>query len=160
MRLKGNTADEVKKEYKELAKRYHPDLGGNDELMKELNNEYQRRLQELQRPSAPSFEKEKNANVQTTIVFRMEAVNELRSRIKKDYSERYNIVCIRNEYEDVLTFRVYNGYEIKDLLKASGWFFYPDGKYWWKEVSRIGRWKGNLFEPKYKKKTIKEMFEE
>ena len=158
MRLKGNTVEEVKREYKELAKRYHPDLGGNDELMKELNNEYQRRLEEVRSPVT-----KKNVSLQSTVVFRMEAVNELRSRVK-NYSERYNITCIRNDYEDALTFRVYNGYEIKDLLKASGWFFYPQGKYWWKEVSRGGGWKGNLFRPKKKEKTVEEllksMFEE
>jgi len=33
------TKEEIKKRYKELARKYHPDInGGNDEKMKELNN--------------------------------------------------------------------------------------------------------------------------
>ncbi|WP_228712362.1 J domain-containing protein [Arcobacter defluvii] len=33
------TKEEIKKRYKELARKYHPDMnGGNDEKMKELNN--------------------------------------------------------------------------------------------------------------------------
>ena len=34
------TIDEAKKAYRELAKIHHPDKGGNDEIMKEINNEY------------------------------------------------------------------------------------------------------------------------
>lgn len=32
--------EDLKKEYKKLAKVYHPDLGGNEEIMKKLNNDY------------------------------------------------------------------------------------------------------------------------
>jgi hypothetical protein len=35
-----HTVDEVKAEYRRLAKQYHPDLGGTDELMKAINNAY------------------------------------------------------------------------------------------------------------------------
>ena len=36
------TLEELKKQYKKLAMKYHPDLGGNAEAMKEINNEYEK----------------------------------------------------------------------------------------------------------------------
>jgi len=39
--FKSETKDELKKEYKELAKANHPDLGGSVEKMKEINAEYE-----------------------------------------------------------------------------------------------------------------------
>lgn len=35
-----NTLEEAKRLYRELAKRHHPDRGGNTETMKEVNSEY------------------------------------------------------------------------------------------------------------------------
>lgn len=34
--------DEIKARYKELAKMYHPDLGGDVEIMKEINSQYEK----------------------------------------------------------------------------------------------------------------------
>ena len=38
--LNVTTLEELKKEYKRLAMQYHPDLGGDTEIMKAINNEY------------------------------------------------------------------------------------------------------------------------
>jgi len=38
--LNVTTLEELKKEYKRLAMVYHPDLGGDTETMKVINNEY------------------------------------------------------------------------------------------------------------------------
>lgn len=35
-----NNIDELKKEYKTLARKHHPDMGGTDEAMKRINNEF------------------------------------------------------------------------------------------------------------------------
>ena len=34
------TLEELKKEYKKLAMKHHPDMGGNEETMKAINAEY------------------------------------------------------------------------------------------------------------------------
>lgn len=39
--------DELKAEYRRLVKKYHPDCGGTDEIMKEINNEHDRLFEEL-----------------------------------------------------------------------------------------------------------------
>ena len=41
------TIEELKAQYKELAKKYHPDLGGDAEAMKVINNEYDILFNEL-----------------------------------------------------------------------------------------------------------------
>ena len=38
--FKAQTIPELKQEYKKLAKKYHPDIGGTDEIMSDINNEY------------------------------------------------------------------------------------------------------------------------
>lgn len=46
--IKGvTTLEELKKEYKRLAMLYHPDLGGDTETMKDINNEYDSLFEEL-----------------------------------------------------------------------------------------------------------------
>jgi hypothetical protein len=39
-----NTMEELKAKYKELAKKYHPDLGGDVEIMKIINVQYSQRV--------------------------------------------------------------------------------------------------------------------
>ena len=39
--------DELKAEYRRLVKKYHPDCGGTDEIMKQINNEHDRLFEEL-----------------------------------------------------------------------------------------------------------------
>ena len=41
------TLEELKKQYRELAHKYHPDCGGNEEIMKAVNAEYDRLFPKL-----------------------------------------------------------------------------------------------------------------
>lgn len=41
------TVEEVKNHYRAIAKKYHPDLGGDEETMKEINSQYQAKLKNL-----------------------------------------------------------------------------------------------------------------
>lgn len=36
-----NNIDDLKKKYKELVKKYHPDRGGSEDVLKEINNQYE-----------------------------------------------------------------------------------------------------------------------
>ena len=43
-----NTVEDLKKEYKKLALKYHPDRNGGDgEIMKAINNEYEKLFERL-----------------------------------------------------------------------------------------------------------------
>jgi len=49
------TESEIKSRYKYLAKRHHPDLGGCLEIMKEINNEYEKALTGMYQTSGKSI---------------------------------------------------------------------------------------------------------
>ena len=42
-----STLEELKAEYKKLVKKYHPDRGGDNETMKQINNEYEKAFEIL-----------------------------------------------------------------------------------------------------------------
>lgn len=42
-----SSLDELKKEYRRLSMIHHPDMGGNEETMKEINNSYSERFEVL-----------------------------------------------------------------------------------------------------------------
>lgn len=44
-----NTIEELKKAYRMLAKKYHPDLGGSTEIMKQVNNQYEKLFNDLKK---------------------------------------------------------------------------------------------------------------
>ena len=41
-----NSMEEVKKQYRKLAMKYHPDRGGNEEIFKQINNEYEEAMEQ------------------------------------------------------------------------------------------------------------------
>ncbi len=49
--LNTTSAEELKREYRRLARVCHPDTGGSDALMQELNLEYQKMKKQLHAPS-------------------------------------------------------------------------------------------------------------
>ena len=40
-----NSMEEVKKQYRKLAMKYHPDRGGNEEVFKQINKEYEQAME-------------------------------------------------------------------------------------------------------------------
>lgn len=51
-----NTMEELKKVYKELVLKYHPDRGGDNHVMAEINNEYEQAFKILQSKSTNKTE--------------------------------------------------------------------------------------------------------
>lgn len=49
------TADEVKQRYRELAKLMHPDVGGTNLAMQELNEQYKQVMEDLPHPPPPDL---------------------------------------------------------------------------------------------------------
>lgn len=54
--------EELKSLYKELAKKFHPDMGGSEEIMKQINNEYDVYFMKLQNKSNNNYDKEESIN--------------------------------------------------------------------------------------------------
>ena len=130
------TLEELKKEYKKLAKQYHPDLHkGTDEIMKEINAEYD-----------IAFEKVKN--------YHTTADGETYEKATGETSEQF-----RNIINSIINFNIdieiigtwvwcFNSYEYKDQLKALGFKYSSNRKAWcWhSEKYRATRSKKSLTE--------------
>lgn len=112
------TLEELKKEYKTLAKKYHPDLiGGDGQEMKEINAEYDK-----------LFDKVKN--IHTT------ADGKTYEKATNETSEQF-----RNVINAIINFNIdieiigtwvwcFNSYEYREQLKALG-FNYSSGRKAW-----------------------------
>ena len=50
------TKEDLAKEYKRLARQYHPDLGGDELLMRQLNREYELRKKMIEEGKVRSFD--------------------------------------------------------------------------------------------------------
>jgi curved DNA-binding protein CbpA len=67
--------EDLKRQYYKLAKTYHPDAGGTDELMKQLNNEYEKLFQQVSRGENLTAEEKQN-ETKISDVFR-EIINQI-----------------------------------------------------------------------------------
>jgi hypothetical protein len=76
--------DDVKKLYKQLAKQFHPDLGGNEETFKLLNNQYQVKLKSLDN----SYTKSASGTTQT-YKYEESTETDLMNKIRDILSQKY-----------------------------------------------------------------------
>ena len=56
--IEDSTADDLRRRYRELSRRYHPDKGGDNEIMAQINDEYQKALEELSAIAASKGDRE------------------------------------------------------------------------------------------------------
>ena len=108
--------EELRKRYRELLKPYHPDNGGNEETMKEINLEYDRVFADLSRFSSNSGqctgEEQKAENEAFKSV--MEQIAHINATVEVIGSWLW----------------VHGGYEYRELLKSVGFRFAPKKKCW------------------------------
>jgi hypothetical protein len=62
--------EDVKKVFRSLAKKHHPDLGGNAEVFKEINNEYEQAFEYFKNEYNNKAENEKKQNTERPEEFR------------------------------------------------------------------------------------------
>ena len=121
------TLDEVKAVYKQLAKQYHPDLGGDTETMQSINKEYAF-------ASAKAIKGENLSEVETE--------NQIR------FSEEYRQALEKIIHLDGITIELVgfwiwvtgNTYAIKSELKNAGYLFASKKLAWY---FRTGEYKVN-----------------
>ena len=128
------TIEELKKKYKELAKKHHPDLGGAKEEFQELNNEYDKLLETLK-----SNKKTNKANTKDNDNFK-DIINEL---------IKYNELTI----EIIGSWLWVSGdtYPLRDSIKKLGMLWSKGRKKWYYTADTIGA------NTRYKKKTYDEL---
>lgn len=134
------TLEELKKQYKKLAKQYHPDLNGGatTEIMQEINKEYDL-----------LFERVKNKHVN--------ADGETYEKATAETSEQF-----RNIINSIINFNIdieiigvwvwcFNSYEYREQLKALGFKYASKRKAWC--------WHSGEYSSRKSKKTLDEIRE-
>lgn len=113
-----NTVEDLKKEYKKLALKYHPDRNGGDgEIMKAINNEYEK-----------LFERLKNIHTAADGTTYTKATTE---RSDEFISIINNIININADIEIIGSWIwVFNGYEARETLKENGFKWANRKKAW------------------------------
>ena len=129
------TIEELKKKYKELAKKFHPDLGGNKEEFQSMNNEYDKLFKELK-----SNKKTNKANTKDDDKFK-NIINEL---------IKYNELTI--EIIGSWLWISGNTYPLRDMIKNLGLLWSKGRKKWYYTADTIDG--ANKY---YKKKTYDEL---
>lgn len=125
------TLEELKKKYKELAKKLHPDLGGNKEKFQELNNEYDLLFKDLKNKS---------------------------NKTNKDNDKFKNIINELIKYNE-LTIEIIgswlwisgNTYPLRDTIKNLGLLWSKGRKKWYYTTDTTSK------NTHYKKKTYEEL---
>ena len=129
------TLDELKKKYKELAKKHHPDLGGNKEKFQSMNNEYDLLFKSLKNKKANT-----KANTKEGDNFK-DIINEL---------IKYNELTI--EIIGSWLWISGNTYPLRDIIKNLGLLWSKGRKKWYYTADTIDG--ANKY---YKKKTYEEL---
>lgn len=60
---KAYSEEDLTKEYRRLARKYHPDLGGDELLMKQLNREYELRKKNVEQDKSRNFDDLKKGDI-------------------------------------------------------------------------------------------------
>ena len=108
--------EELRQLYRKLLKEHHPDNGGDEETMKEINLEYDRVFSDLSRFSSNSGQ----------------CTGEEQKAENEAFKEVINqIVHINADIEIIGSWVwVHGGYECRELLKGVGFKFAPKKKCW------------------------------
>ena len=111
------TVEELRKRYRELLKKYHPDNdGGSVEITQEINTEYDRLFAILSKESKTDGE---------STAYDDKAENEAFKAVIND------IIHINADIEIIGSWVwVHGGYEYRELLKSVGFKFAPKKKCW------------------------------
>ena len=128
------TLEELKKKYKELAKKLHPDLGGDKEEFQAMNNEYDLLFKNLKNKKA------NKTNINTNDNFK-DIINEL---------IKYNELTI--EIIGSWLWISGNTYPLRNIIKSLGLLWSKGRKKWYYTADNIDG--ANKY---YKKKTYDEL---
>lgn len=121
------TAEELKKAYRKLAMKYHPDMGGTDAEMQEINNEYEQLFARL---------KDVHKNVKGETYTAKEATAETPAEFIEIISKIINLQGVDIEICGSWIWLHGNTKEYKDIFKAlkfrwsankKSWYWHADG---------------------------------
>lgn len=123
------TLEELKKVYKKLALTYHPDCGGDEEIMKALNNEYDELFQKLKNThknkEGEFYEKEttETAEESREIIYKLLALK-MKDVVIEVIGRFLWVSGNTKPYKDELG---KNGLGLKWSRNKSAWYLSPEG---------------------------------
>lgn len=125
------TTEELRKKYRELLKMHHPDNGGNEEVMKEINTEYDAVFARMSHENKPDGE---------STIYDDEAENEAFKAVLNQ------IIGYSMEIELIGSWIwCFNCYAYKEQLKELGFKFAPKKKAWTWHYGEFSRYhKGEM----------------
>lgn len=115
-----NTSDEIKNLYRQLAKQYHPDLGGDTATMQKLNAEYAFCINKAIRAEKPGKTETEYAD--------LAEVNEV---VRKAVEAIINLDGIEIEICGLWVWVGGNTYAVKSEIKAAGYRWASVKKLWY-----------------------------
>ena len=117
------TVEELRKQYRQLMKKHHPDVGGSTEDAKEINAEYERLFAILSRQEPQERPQGEQEYKDTT-----------EDKAAEDRAIRAVLDALVNVNADTEIIGswiwIHGGYEYRELLKSIGFKFAPKKKAW------------------------------
>lgn len=120
------TLEELKKLYRKLAMKYHPDHGGDGEKMKEINDLYERFFDSLKE----SNNRKANANAKG-FTHTEEKSQEFIEIINKLINLNGLIIDVCGQW----IWLTGNTYSYKDIIKELGFYYSKNKKAWYKDMT-------------------------
>jgi len=126
--------DQLKKEYRLLSKKYHPDLGGSTELMATINLEYEALKNDPFNKPKPSHKgdgyKQPEYQQETTVWRRQEII---------DLLLNMDIDCTIWDEIIIANSKGGRAYDMRNQLKDVGFWWDPINKHWYWQKSHSKR---------------------
>ena len=109
------SVEEAKTAYRELSKKNHPDAGGSEEMMKAINLEYEKFMNDFISGRINDFTADKDFDINS-----------------EPFAEILKKVIHFNMDIEIIGFWIYarNSFEVKDTLKELGFWFSKKHKAW------------------------------
>jgi len=126
------TLDELRKQYRNLAFLHHPDRGGDTEIMKEINNQYERLSKNLINSNEYFTDERKEQEHHIS--------EELRQKIEK-------IIYLPNITIELIGSWIWitgNTYAVKSILKEEGFMFSAPKIAWYWHAGEYTKNSGNI----------------
>ena len=77
------TLEQLRKQYRDLLKKYHPDNGGSEEITKEINNEYEQLFKVLKNRHSNESKSANESNSNKSTCYNFEEDEKLREKLQK-----------------------------------------------------------------------------
>lgn len=122
--------DEAKKLYKELARKHHPDVGGDLRTMQEINAEYARFQASGANSEARQRQREANAQGKKSAADYQD-IDEVTEKVRVKIEFALNLDGVEVELMGLWVWLTGNTKAHKESLKADGWKWSPKKSAWY-----------------------------